>query len=76
MKYLYLLFLIFFSSKLLAQDVLYLTDGTKLPGKITEISPEKIKFKNLANPTGPAYSRMPDKVYFAFNAAGDYLVFV
>lgn len=76
MKYIYLSVLLLISSKLLAQDVVYLTDGTKLPGKITEITAEKVKFKNLANPTGPLYSRTTDKLLFAFNAAGDYLVFV
>ncbi|MGI4863789.1 MAG: hypothetical protein ACRYFZ_07670 [Janthinobacterium lividum] len=76
MNYIYLFALALLSYEASAQDLLYLTDGTKLPGKITEISPEKVKFKNLANPTGPTYSRTPDKLYFAFNAAGDYLVFV
>ncbi|UOQ96715.1 hypothetical protein MUN81_15880 [Hymenobacter sp. 5317J-9] len=75
MKHLYLLLLVTISTKLAAQDLIYLTDGTKLPGKVTEITAEKVKFKNMANPTGPTYSRTPDKVSFVFNAAGDYLVF-
>ncbi|MBJ6110401.1 hypothetical protein JAO73_15360 [Hymenobacter sp. BT523] len=75
MKYIYLSVLLCIGSKLAAQDLIYLTDGTKLPGKVTEITAEKVKFKNMANPSGPTYSRTPDKVSFVFNAAGDYLVF-
>jgi hypothetical protein len=58
-----------------SQDMIYLTDGTKIPGKISEIAADKINFKNLANPTGPVYSRSISGVSLAFNAAGDYIVF-
>jgi hypothetical protein len=58
-----------------AQDMIYLADGTKIPGKVAEISTEKVKFKNLANPNGPLYSRNSGNVQVAFNSAGDYLVF-
>lgn len=75
MKHLYVPLLLLFSRYSTAQDLIYLADGTKLPGKIIEISAEKVRFKNLANPTGPTYSRTLDKVLFAFNAAGDYVVF-
>jgi hypothetical protein len=58
-----------------SQDMIYLTDGTKIPGKISEIASDKINFKNLANPTGPVYSRSISGVSLAFNAAGNYIVF-
>jgi hypothetical protein len=58
-----------------SQDMIYLTDGTKIPGKISEIAADKINFKNLANPTGPVYTRAISGVSLAFNAAGNYIVF-
>lgn len=76
MKLLYtasLLIIVF--TKVSAQDMIYFTGGTTTPGKITEITAEKVKFKNLANPTGPIYSRNLSGVQVAFNSAGDYLVF-
>ncbi|MCF6130906.1 hypothetical protein [Flavobacterium wongokense] len=76
MKTFYTLTILFFSfTKLAAQDVIYFTGGTKIPGKITEILPDKVKFKNLANPNGPIYSRNTSSVQVAFNSTGDYLVF-
>jgi hypothetical protein len=76
MKTFYILTIISFSfTKLIAQDVIYFTGGTKIPGKITEILPDKVKFKNLANPNGPIYSRNTSSVLVAFNESGDYLVF-
>ena len=69
-----LAFLLFIQSAF-SQDMIYLTDGTKIPGKISEIAADKINFKNLANPTGPVYSRNISGVSLAFNAAGDYIVF-
>lgn len=62
-------------NKASAQDMIYLSGGTKIPGKISEIASDKVKFKNLANPTGPIYSRNTNNVEVAFNDAGDYLVF-
>lgn len=76
MKLLYtasLLIIVF--TKVSAQDMIYFTGGTTTPGKITEITAEKVKFKNLANPTGPIYSRNLSGVQVAFNSEGDYLVF-
>lgn len=75
MKKTLLIAFIFFQTRTFAQDMIYLADGSKIPGKIAEITDEKVKFKNLANPTGPFYSRNINNVQFAFNAAGNYLVF-
>ena len=47
MKLLYtasLLIIVF--TKVSAQDMIYFTGGTTTPGKITEITAEKVKFKN------------------------------
>ena len=57
------------------RDMIYLADGTKIPGKISEIGADKIQFTNTANPTAPAFSRPTSDLQIAFNAAGDYLVF-
>lgn len=75
MKKLLLLPLIFGCSTAFCQDVIYFSDGTKVPGKVAEITSDKVKFKNLANPTGPLYSRSIANVQVAFSSAGDYLVF-
>jgi hypothetical protein len=75
MKKILLIAFTLFQLKAAAQDVIYLNDGTMLPGKMAEINDDKVKFKNMANPTGPLYSRSSGSVQIAFNAAGDYLVF-
>ncbi len=75
MKKLLLIAFVLYHLTSAAQDVIYFADGTKVPGKVAEISPEKVKFKNLANPNGPLYSRSSSNVQVAFNATGDYLVF-
>jgi hypothetical protein len=75
MKKILLIAFVLFQLKAFAQDVIYLNDGTKLSGKMAEIADDKVKFKNLANPTGPLYSRNNTSVQMAFNATGDYLVF-
>jgi hypothetical protein len=77
MKYFYFFILVLFLGKaVMAQDVIYLADGSKQPGKVVEISAEKLKFKNMANPTGPLYTRSISNIQLAFNAAGNYLVFM
>ena len=76
MKYLGLLWMfLLFSNATSAQHIIYLTDGAKMPGKITEITAHKAKFKNLEDLTGPTYNRAIDDILFAFNASGDYIVF-
>lgn len=39
-----------------AQDVVTLTDGTELKGKVTEVTVEGIKMKKADNPDGPTYA--------------------
>ncbi len=58
----------------LAQDVLYLTDDSKLLCKVVDIEDQKIKFKNLALPDGPDYSVAKSKVLVAFLQNGHYFV--
>lgn len=67
MKKLYY-FLLFFiiSSRIAAQDILYTTDGKTLPGKVTEITSEKVKYS--------AKDYDVNQVLLAVNSAGDYLV--
>ena len=58
-----------------SQDMIYLTGGTKIPGKVTAIDDDKIVFKNLANPTAEPFVRNISYVQAIFNATGDFLVF-
>ena len=75
MKNFLLLAFSFITLQTFAQDVIYLKDGSKIPGKISEISKESVKFRNLANPNGPSYTLNINDLEFAFNASGNYLVF-
>jgi hypothetical protein len=75
MKKALLIACIFLYVKTQAQDMIYLADGSKVPGKISEITKDSVKFKNLANPSGPFYSYAVANLRVAFNAVGNYLVF-
>ena len=75
MKKFLLIALIFFHFKTVAQEMIYLADGNKIPGKISEITKDSIKFKNEANPDGPFYHCAVAKVRVAFNETGSYLLF-
>jgi len=48
-------------------------DGEVKDGKVIEITPEKVKYKNPMNP-GPVYSIAREKVLFVFNNSGGYCV--
>lgn len=50
-----ILSLLIVSGSLFGQDIIYKTDGTKLNGQVTEITPDEIKYKSAENPTGPTY---------------------
>lgn len=69
------LVLLLAAQKSAAQDMIYFLDGSKVPGKITEITADKVKYRNLANPNGPIYSKSLSGVLAAFNKSGDYLIF-
>lgn len=75
MKRILVIALLFVNFKTFAQDVIYLKDGSKVPGKISEISNDTVKFRNLANPLGPLYSVDKKNLAIAVNASGNYLVF-
>ena len=55
--------------------MIYLTNGNSMLGKITEITKDSVKFKNLANPSEQIFTYGAANILFAFNAAGNYLVF-
>lgn len=77
MKYFYLsAFAVLLAQLGWSQDVIYLADGSKLPAKISELSADKVKFKNPANLSGPLYTRSVANVHLIFNAAGNYLVYL
>jgi hypothetical protein len=57
---------------LFAQNEIYCSDGIK-EGKVADITPDKVKYKNPQNP-GPLYSVNRNKVLFLFNNGGNYLV--
>jgi len=73
-KCLFILFALI-SLQSFAQDVIYLKDGTKLPGKISEIGKDSVKFRNLANPSVHMYSIAIGNLAIAFNKLGNYLIF-
>src|SRR5215210_2525847 len=57
-----------------AQDVIYQIDERKIPGKISEITAQKVRYKNPANP-GVPYALDKNMLLMAFNETGNYLVF-
>jgi hypothetical protein len=57
---------------LVAQNEIYCSDGVK-EGKVADITPDKVKYKNPQNP-GPLYSINRNKVLFLFNNGGSYLM--
>jgi hypothetical protein len=75
MKLFFFFALLFCVQNTFSQDMIYLTDGHKIPGKISEITADKINFKNLANPSGPIYTQSISNVQLAFNTSGDFLIF-
>lgn len=38
-----------------AQDLIFKTDATKVEAKVTEITPESVRYKRFSNPEGPTY---------------------
>lgn len=75
MKYLAALVVLCLSLTASAQHSIYYTDGAKQPGKIVEITADRINYKKTSNLNGPTYSSARANVAFAFNANGDFLVF-
>jgi len=55
------------------QDIIYLDNNDHRNGKVIEITPEKVKYKNPENP-GPVYSVNRVKVKLLFNENGSFLV--
>ncbi|WP_309641456.1 hypothetical protein [Flavobacterium sp.] len=75
MKKIILFVFLSFQFNISAQNMIYLSGGSKIAGKITDITSEKIAYKNLANPNSPIYEKPISNVKVAFNESGDYLVF-
>ncbi len=75
MKKIILFVFLSFQFNISAQNMMYLSGGSKIAGKITDITSEKIAYKNLANPNSPTYEKPISSVKLAFNESGDYLVF-
>ena len=38
-----------------AQDLIVKTDATKVEAKVTEITPDAVRYKRFSNPDGPTY---------------------
>ena len=74
MKKQILCILVLFGFKCAGQDIIYLADGTKIAGKITEISLDQITYYNNANPSGSNHKSISE-IQVAFNSSGDYIVF-
>jgi hypothetical protein len=75
MKKIILLVFLSFQFNISAQNMIYLYGGNKIAGKVTDITSDKISYKNLANPNSPIYEKPTSSVKAAFNESGDYLVF-
>ena len=39
-----------------AQDLIVKTDATKVEAKVTEITPDAVRYKRFSNPDGPTYA--------------------
>lgn len=75
MKKIILLLFLSFQFNISAQNMIYLSGGSKIAGKITGITSDKIAYINLANPNSPTYEKPTSTVKVAFNESGNYLVF-
>lgn len=62
MKNLFFLLLLMAPATLLAQDVIYKTDGTRVEAKVQEVGIDEIKYKMFNNPDGPVYVIEKDDV--------------
>ncbi len=64
-KYYFLLLALFsVFANLRSQDMIYLNNGTKFPGIVTEISTSELRYKSTNNPTGPTYVVTKSDVLF------------
>lgn len=42
-------------SSAVAQDLIFRTDASRIEAKVTEITPEEVRYKRFSNPDGPTY---------------------
>ena len=42
-------------SAAVAQDLIVRTDSTRIEARVTEVSPETVRYKRFSNPDGPTY---------------------
>ncbi|GAA4439775.1 hypothetical protein GCM10023188_36350 [Pontibacter saemangeumensis] len=61
-------------ANVIAQDVLYFSDGTKQMCQITAVDEQKISYKNVDNFNGPTYTKANSQLLLAFRDDGKYLV--
>lgn len=54
-----------------AQDLIVRTDDTEEEARITEISPEAVRYKRFSNPDGPTYVLPVDKIRYILYANGE-----
>lgn len=73
--YLLPIVLLFSLSNLYAQDVIYLSDGSKEEGKISLISKSKITYKKADNPNGPDHELEKEDVLMVVYENGNHEVF-
>lgn len=71
----YLLLLLLFSVSAFAQDNIYLTDGSKLEGKVNLVSEKTITYKKVDNLNGPDYELDKDDVLLVVYENGTHEVF-
>ena len=75
MKKLILVIIFLFTATVFSQDVIYKVDGTEIQAKVTEITPEFIKYKKYSNLDGPTYNLTVSEVFMIVYENGEREVF-
>jgi hypothetical protein len=76
MKHIIIITFLFFSlSHIVAQDIIYLRDGTEIEAQILEIGTSSISYKKYSNIEGPTYVIELDKLFMILYENGEKDVF-
>ena len=54
-----------------AQDLIVKTDATKVEAKVTEITPDAVRYKRFSNPDGPTYVLPVSEISYIQYANGE-----
>jgi hypothetical protein len=76
MKHIFVIsFLFILYNNIIAQDIIYLRDGTEIEAKILEVGTSTISYKKYSNIEGPTYKIEKNKVFMILYENGDKDVF-